>query len=188
MSYYKINLKLLSILFATLMLAATACNKDDDDDHAGENEEELITTVRLIFTNTQTNAVSSFEGKDLDGVGGNPPLIDPVALDAQSSYDVRVEFLDESNAQSVEDITEEVEEEDEEHLVCYDFTGNINQVQTTDTDGDGNPLGLEATLSTGDAGAGTLTVTLKHEPDKNAADPCATGETDVELQFNVTIQ
>lgn len=187
MQFYKFNIKLLSLLFATLLLAVAACNKDDDDP-GEENEEELITTVRLTFTNTQTSATATFEGKDLDGVGGNPPLIDPIVLDAQSTYNLTVQFLDESNPQSVEDITEEVEEEDEEHLVCYSVTGNITQVQVTDKDGAGNPLGLVATLTTGDAGEGTLTVTLKHEPNKSVANPCTTGETDVELLFSVNIQ
>lgn len=186
MSIYK-NIKLPFLFFVALVFTFGACNKDDDD-HSGTNEEELITTVKLTFTNTQTNAVTTFEGKDLDGVGGNPPLIDPVVLAAQSTYTLEVEFLDESSAQSVEDITEEVKEEDEEHLVCYAFTGNITQVQTTDTDGDGNPLGLEATVTTGAAGSATLTITLKHEPNKGASNPCSTGETDVELMFGVDIQ
>lgn len=187
MLYHKFNHKYLFVLSTALILAFAACNKDDNDNPGGENEEELITTVKLTFTNPQTNEVAIFEGKDIDGVGGNPPQIDDISLDAGVTYTFEVEFLDESNAQSVKNITEEVEKESDEHLVCFVSTGSINPVQTMDTDNNGAPLGLKASLSTGDAGNATLTIILKHEPDKSATDPCSTGETDVELMFSVGV-
>ena len=50
-----------------------------------------------------------------------------------------------------------------------------------------NPLGLAGTIKTTTAGNGSIKVSLKHTPDKKAATPCSTGETDVELTFPVTI-
>ena len=89
-----------------------------------------------------------------------------------------------------EDITEEVEEEDDEHQVFYIPSGNITSITYDDQDGDGNPLGLAFTLETGDAGNATLAVTLVHEPKKpndgTLAD--AGGETDFTQTFSITIQ
>jgi len=74
-------------------------------------------------------------------------------------------------------------------------------------DADGNPVGLSSTLTTGAAGSGTLTVTLRHEPMKSATgvtlrhEPMksatgvadgditnAGGETDIEIVFPVDVQ
>jgi hypothetical protein len=63
-----------------------------------------------------------------------------------------------------------------------------------DMDGSGNPIGVANTYLTGDAGSGTFTVTLRHEPNKTAAGVAdgditnAGGETDIEVEFPVTIQ
>ena len=57
-------------LFSALIW--TACGKDDP---SVENDEELITTVRLTFTPEDGSAPVNFEFKDLDGNGGNSPVI-----------------------------------------------------------------------------------------------------------------
>jgi hypothetical protein len=63
-----------------------------------------------------------------------------------------------------------------------------------DVDGNGKPLGLQTTVVTGDVSTGTLTITLRHEPDKSAAGVSggdltnAGGETDIEVTFDVTVQ
>lgn len=180
-----IQLLLLPALFGSL-LVLSACNKDDDDNEP-ENEQEVITTVTLTFVDSD-NISTVFQAADPDGDGGNPPTIDDITLDADETYRLSVAFLDESNPGDVENITEEVEEESNEHLVCFDATGFAIGPDPEDTDDNGDPLGLVSNLATGNAGSGSLTVTLKHEPDKSAANPCSTGETDVEVTFPVTIQ
>ncbi|MEZ7887763.1 MAG: type 1 periplasmic binding fold superfamily protein, partial [Flavobacteriales bacterium] len=61
-------------------------------------------------------------------------------------------------------------------------------------DEEGNPIGLSTVLTTGEMGSGTITVTLRHEPNKDAAGVSsgdianAGGETDIEVTFNVEIQ
>ncbi len=89
----------------------------------------------------------------------------------------------------VEDITEEVAEEAEEHQVFYSFTSPISSVATLDTDSSGNPLGLVFTLTTGNAGNATLGLTLRHEPKKpNSGILDAGGETDVAVTFSVSVE
>ena len=67
-----------------------------------------------------------------------------------------------------------------------------NSIPTLDTQG--NPIGLQIILSTGVASSGSLTVTLRHEPNKSAEGVSdgditnAGGETDITTTFNVSIQ
>ena len=190
----KLDIKKLWMLFS-LLLAVTVVTSCDDDDPEPVNEEELITTVNVTFTNEADASdvvVASFV--DADGEGGNAPVITNPTLSANASYSVSIEFLNESESPA-EDITEEVAEEDYEHQVFYVVGSGLNLTYLyTDEDRDGNPLGLSGTGTTGGASTGNLTVLLLHEPDKSAAgvgegDPSnAGGETDVEVTFNVTIQ
>ncbi len=178
-------MKNILFLFLTISLFTfTSC----DDDSGMVTEPELITTVTLNFTPEPSEPIISFSIRDTDGPGGDAPVAETIQLSANQLYTFTAKFLDESNASDIEDITLEVQEEAAEHLVCYTATGAMVALTTTDTDSGGQPLGLNGTFTTGDAGTGTLKVILKHEPDKNTSDPCATGETDVEVTFDVEIQ
>lgn len=181
------HLKLLAMLFIFLpaLLLTTGCDRDDDNEP--ENEQELITTVTLTFTPTAGGSAIVATAKDLDGDGGNPPVVQDIELAANTDYTLAISFLDESK-NPVENITEEVEEESNEHLVCLVGSGAMPSPTIQDTDDNGDPLGLVSTFKTGAAGNGSLKVTLKHEADKSAATPCATGETDAEQTFNVTVK
>lgn len=170
-------------ILASCLFTFTAC---DDDDNMTVNDPEVITTVELTFTENGNS--TTFTIRDTDGPGGSDPVKETVQLASNTAYTVAVRFLDESDASDVEDITTEVREESDEHLACYSVTGTLETPVITDTDGSGNPLGLAATITTGAAGNGTLGVVLKHEPVKSATDPCSTGETDVEVTFDVEIQ
>jgi hypothetical protein len=175
--YFIISLAVITTLF-------TACDKDSE---MSGNEQELITTVKLTFSEAGGSSFN-FSVKDLDGEGGNPPVAEEIKLIANTAYTISAEFLDESVAGDTKDLTVEVKEEREDHLVCYSKTFASSDLAITDTDGNGKPLGLKSTLTTGAAGTGSLTVSLKHEPDKSSANPCATGETDAEVTFPVKIE
>lgn len=181
------SLKLLRLLFILILgntlLFTTSCDKDEDN--APDNEQELITTVALTFTPTTGSAVTA-TAKDLDGDGGNAPVIQPIVLKANTDYNLSVTFSDESKT-PVDNITEEVKTESNEHLVCFVATGAMPAPIAQDKDNNGKNLGLANSFKTGAAGTGTLKITLKHLADKASANACSTGETDVEQTFNVTI-
>lgn len=177
---------LVLIFGGSLIVTSSSCNKDDDDGGGGDPQ-EVITTVLLTFTD-DTGNVEIFTSRDTDGLGGNAPVIEEVMLSTSTNYTLTITFLDESDAANVEDITAEVQTEGEEHLVCFETQGAMPGLVIQDKDGNNAPLGLVSTFSTGTSGSGNLTVILKHEPDKGSADPCSTGETDVETTFEVTVQ
>ncbi len=182
------NRYLMLFAFATIFLL-TSC---DPDEPMIDNEEELITTLNYSLTSSNGDVIIlSFV--DPDGDGGNAPLITGGTLDANETYTGQLQLLNESVSPS-ESITEEIEEEDDEHQFFFDSDIAGLSVSYNDQDGDGNPLGLRNTVTTGAAGSGTLTVTLRHEPNKTAegvADGDITnagGETDIEVSFPIDVQ
>ncbi len=183
-TYFSIPKMIILPLFAFVILLSSACNRDDDD--SNPNEEELITSVILTFT-APGGASTSFSFKDTDGDGGADPVVQNITLAAGTTYDLDVKFLDESNPADVEDITVEVAGESADHLICFSVEGGVPLPTIEDTDDNGKPLGLASRLITNAAGSGKLTVRLKHQPDKNAATPCSTGDTDVEATFDVAV-
>jgi len=181
------SIKFFSLLaLSTGLLLNTACNKDDDDP-APNNERELITTVTLTFVDGN-NISSVFKWTDPDGTGGNDPSIQTVTLKPNTSYRLFVAFLDESNPGDIKDITAEIRKESNDHLICLSGTGFTALGENPDTDDNGDPLGLESSLNTSNAGNGSLRVVLKHEANKSLVDPCNSGESDIDVNFPVTIQ
>lgn len=183
------------LLFGALLLSVsflfTAC---DDEEVVIPNEEELITVVTLTLTpeGSGTPVVLSFT--DVDGDGGADPVFSTEALAANTTYSGSITLLNTADGAN-EDITREVEEEDEEHQLFYTIGAGLNlTVAYDDADADNNPIGLMTTVTTGDASTGNLTITLRHEPDKNATGVAegnlanAGGETDIEVTFEVEIQ
>lgn len=179
------NLKFLFAFFALNALLFAACDKDDDDP---TTEQEVITTVQLQLTPEPLDTFHTYTARDVDGPGGNAPEIDELHLTAGQVYTVSVKFLDESNAANPLDLTPEVLEESVAHLVCFETTGNAVAPTILDMDANGKALGILSSFTPTTVGTGTLQVSLKHEPDKDAASPCSTGETDVEVTFDVTIE
>ena len=174
--------------YALLSIAMIGCS---DDDSAPEviNDEELITTVILTLTQESGDQVV-LTTVDLDGDGPDEPVTTVVGNFAENTqYQGAVRFLNETETPA-EEITEEVLEEADEHQVFYTTTDGLNiETQYEDEDSQGNPLGLQITLTTGAASQGSLTVTLRHEPVKpNDGLDSAGGETDIATSFDVTIE
>lgn len=173
-----------SILCAGLLF--TACKKEA----ATVNEEELITTVKIVMNNPSTNApIDSFFFKDADGVGGNAPSkFDTIRLKPNTNYLCNVYFLNES-VNPAEDITEEVKEEGADHQL-YFTTANLSlSIDSLSKDANNLPLGLTSRWVTQAASNGTTTVTLKHKPGAKASgDAISKGETDIEIAFPTIIR
>lgn len=180
----------------TVLLMAVAtlflqCDKASDVEPDEENE--LVTTVLLNFTEAGTSTTTTFTFRDVDGDGGNPPtLFDQVILKPNTSYALAVEVLDESKTPA-SDITEEIEEEADEHL--FVFTSNPASLLTYtygDTDSKNLPLGLVGTVRTGAAGVGTFKVQLRHQPAINGMavkdGTAGPGSDDVNLDFSVEVR
>ena len=175
------------LLVFILSIGFFSCN---DDDPTIPNEEELITTIIYTLSPVAGGDDVVFSFKDLDGDGSGVPVIEEGKLAANTSYTGSIEFLNEQKT-PVEDITDEVIDEGDEHQVFYIKTGTYNATfDYDDQDINGNPLGIATTLETGTASTGTLTIILRHEPKKpnNGTLADAGGETDVQVTFDIIIQ
>jgi uncharacterized lipoprotein YbaY len=184
----------IAILAVAASTIFTACKKEELPTPAPV-EQELITTVRLIVTNS-SGFNKTFNYKVDNGFGSSTQgnvRIDDVALAPGTNYDVEVQVWDESK-NPAENITQEVIAESHHHLFIFrsnpaSGAGSI-AFSNGNKDDEGEPLNQKIAFTTGAAGNGSLTVTLKHEPtNKNAANAAeAGGETDAEAIFPVKLQ
>ncbi len=181
----------LVLLFGLAMLpfVFTSCEKDPEP----PIEEEVITTLTYTLTPTGGGNAVIFRFQDLDGDGGNAGTITNGTLAANTTYTGSMELLNESETPA-EDVTEEINEEDEEHQFFFQVTTPDVTIGYADVDGNNNPVGLATTVTTGAAASGTMTVILRHEPNKDASGVSdgditnAGGETDIEVTFTLDVQ
>lgn len=189
------TIKNFSMLAVALMVVFTVgCKKDDDTPSPTPNgggghshEEEVITTLILSFTDTagvQPSVQVAF--RDPDGDGGNAPTQhDTIRLVANTYYNATIQLLNEAESPA-EDITLEVQNEDDEHLFCYAPSNTNVSVVRTDSDGT-YEVGIMSRWFTGAMATGETTVTLKHQPGVKDG-TCAPGDTDIEVTFVTEVQ
>ena len=163
---------------------------DDDDAPEPINEEEVITTMIVTLVNHMNGSdVVTMQTQDLDGDGPNAPEVNVSGpLTAGTSYSGSIEWLNEME-DPAEIVTEEILEEDDEHQVFFSAAGVGMEFVYMDFDGNGNPLGTQFVLAPLEAGSGSVTITLVHEPEKpNDGSPPAGGSIDMQTTFPVTVE
>ncbi|MEO1267353.1 MAG: hypothetical protein AAFX99_04595 [Myxococcota bacterium] len=202
---YKLQLAAVLLLTA---IALVGCGEDDDDveNPDATNDQEVITTLNMTFTPMDGSAAVTAQFRDADGDGGEAPTkTDNIALANGVTYTLDIELLNETVPETDEEyqIDNEIKEEAEEHQ--FFFTGTaIGSVLThayadmestyATNNGDDLPVGISNTITATAAGDGTFIVTLKHQPPVNGMDVktatsgISDGETDIEVEFNVTVQ
>ncbi len=203
------NYGTLAILFAALTI--TSCSDDDDDNVTPvppvENDEEVITDVKLVFTNT-TNASDKVEARaqDPDGEGVQELMVlDTIRLDTSKTYELTFEIFNNLETPG-ENIGEEIEGEDFEHQIFFSFSndafanpagnGNVDNasdpLRYNDTDSLNNPVGLKTlwTTSATSLTNGNFNVRLQHQPDgiKTSTSTANDGDTDFDLTFVMDIK
>ncbi|MGL4630286.1 MAG: hypothetical protein ACRCVT_03695 [Leadbetterella sp.] len=170
-----------------ITLSLSGC-KDDPD---AEEENELITTVKINLK--EGNNTSTFASRDLDGDGGNAPVIDKITLKPNTMYTATVEVLDESKSPS-SNITNEIFSKGDEHFMVYTPNpANLLNFTITDKDVKNLPIGLSGTLrSNAAANNGKLRVVLYHQPAVNGVSvkngTSTAGSSDFDVTFDVEIK
>lgn len=176
--------------FIVLAIIAGSCKKFE----AGENnEEEVITTLNLVFSPAGGGPTLVYSFDDPDGPGGNNPAQSEIVLAPNTSYSVKLELLNKTTSPA-DTITSDVLEEAEAHRFYYiPSAGNSIAVTGLDNDGDGVPLGISSTWTTGAPATGTVTITLRHypgtPPDKQTADMVNSpkSSTDISVIFSTKV-
>ncbi len=174
---------------SALVLAVSACG---DSATAPGGESEVISRVTLTLTPSVGGAALTSYIDDSDGNGPQAPSaqVGVLALAKGVTYTGTVKF-ENRLVTPAEDITAEVQAEANEHRVFYTVTNAGVTVTTTDVDGQNRPLGVRFSkvVAPTASGAGTMRVVLCHYDDapKVATATSCSGETDIDLTFNVTI-
>jgi hypothetical protein len=179
------------MLIVVISTILTSCKKDNNDvtKPSDINEGELITTVQFRIVDTDSPYVEHiFRYRDVDGLGGNAPVIDTIKLDTGKIYSVTLLLLDESK-NPIDTISNEVLAESKDHLVIYETPSISLQITINDfdTNNPALPLGLLTSWTTSAPVNTTLKVTLKHQPGIKNGDSTR-GETDVEVTFPLSIE
>lgn len=173
-------------ILVLLLVAFAGCDSEEPDE--GPGEEELITRVTLNLSPAGGGTDVVAEANDPDG-DGTDFQIGTLTLTANTTYTGSITIYDDIND---EDITEEVEAEADEHQFFYIPGGGAASrvtVDITDEDSNALPVGLEFTVavSAGDAATGTLQVILGHYDEAPKDGVTQSDESDIDLQFPVTI-
>lgn len=173
------------------LLISNGCSKEEKTVSPPLPGNEFLTTVRLIVGNandaSDVHVVSITDttiiAHPADSIN-NPNL----TLKANSTYNVQVLFLDETT-KPVGNITADIYDRRNYHLVCFVTSGENLTTTRTDLDTNTPPLqiGLQDKFVTGAASTGTLNVQLRHQPNAKNGD-CAPGSSDADVTYNVTIQ
>ena len=173
------QLIVVALLCCTLL---TSCG-DDKEGVSEEHEEELITTVRLSFTKQGESVATTFSWKSNGRATGEAQSRDSIRLDANATYALSVQFLNDGA-----DVSEEIRTEKDEHLLVF-LPSSTLKLSYSYSDQE-NPLGLNGTMTTSEASTGDLRVVLRHEPKSKAAPTDLTavgGSTDVDVTFGARI-
>ena len=180
-------MKLLSLpKYALILLTTLAfiqCNNDDDTPEL-INEEEEINRIEIKVTGDSGPEIYTWNEGD-NGLD--------LPLAASGTYQVEVSFFDASDPNDVEAINPEVIEEADEHHVLFENSSAVLAIANASNDNQdssGNPLGLKTTWTTSDAGSAVVRLFLIHEPTTKSGQSRDDfgGETDVQLDINVTVQ
>ena len=182
--------KITAILIITSLLLLS-CDKKEKEYNLTLND-----GTEVFYNSNDESAISVISWSEFNTI--NKSLLNLKDKD----YNITIKSLEDLNG-SITNLantvpsslkTEEVLEEGVDHQFFYTFFNGLASTEYTDTDENGDPIGLTFTLTTLAAGSESLTVSLKHEPNKSGAGVVdgsitnADGETDVEVTFALTVE
>ena len=157
------------------------------------DDNELITTVQLVFTDA-TNQSTTFTFQDKDGdPKTTADKFDKIILNRNTDYTLAIKVLDETKSPAL-DLTKQIDEESDSHLFIYKINpASLLNLMAADLDKNGIPVGLKNSVKTQyAAGTGKFRLILKHQPPVNGK-KIKTGDeeggsTDIDLEFDLTIK
>jgi len=199
------NFKSIKLQFLVLMLGLLIAGCESDDPQK-EDTPELITKATLTFTPVGGGTAVTATATDPDGEGVQDIAVDgAINLTAGVNYTLSLSLINElAEVTSPEyNITEEVEEEGDEHMFFFAWTGDVfsdptgtgnidnraDAVNYEDEDEGGLPIGIVTSWTAGAASSsGTFRVVLKHQPDlKTETSGSDTGESDLDIEFEINV-
>lgn len=154
-------------------------------------EKEVITTLTVTLTPspaTSGNVVKlTWDDINLDGIVDENELAVSGTLNRNLAYRAVLNLLNKTSGEEI-DVSEKIKKEGVHHRVCLTKSDELNlSFDYTDKDRNVQPIGLESTWATTTASVGTVTVTVRHQPGVKTGDCPGYGETDVSVEFEISI-
>jgi hypothetical protein len=178
------------LVISLIASIAISCRKQPEIPPAVVNEPENITVIKLVFTDSAgIETPSTFIWKDIDGNGGQNPVIDSVLLTKNKTYFTQIIILDETK-NPTGDVSAEILNEGSDHQFFF-IKSNINtNIMYNDQDKNGNPIGLKSIWRTGNISSGKVEIILKHQPGVKVNSPgdINAGSSDIDISFNTRIK
>lgn len=158
------------------------------DDPEATNEEEVITTVIVTLKPTGGETVTlTWDDTNQDAIVDESEITASDNLVPGISYAATIQLLN-KNADPDVDITEEVQDEAEDHIFCFTVTTVGISITNLSKDKNELPLGITSVWTTTAATtAGTVTITLRHQPGVKTGDCPGAGDTDASVTFPVHV-
>ncbi len=153
----KNHLKKINILYITLVtILFYSCSKDDPD---GINDQEYISNV--VFSVTSPDGTLQTIDWDLSETN-----METINLKANTNYSVGLSFENRSDPTDIEDVTQEIIEEADEHQVFFEFADVSVNVTSANNDTKVGSRGvlLKSVWSASSTGSGIVRVYLIHQP------------------------
>jgi hypothetical protein len=187
-----------AILAFAAILVISSCDKDEPTKQPDPvNQEELITTVRVVLTPVGGGSTVTLSYKDLDGDG--PAVAEnnvSGTFGLNKTYNGEIFVLDETKTPA-DNVSAAILVEAVDHQFFYQKTGTLPSFEYTPAteaannyDSNGKPLGYKTKFVTTTAATGSLRVVLKHEGNKSAVGVAngdytnATGASDFDIIFS----
>jgi hypothetical protein len=176
------------VTIIALLIIVSSCKKTSNPNN--EFEHEAITTLQLIFKNQQSMVVDTFEFDDPDGDGGSAPVkVDTIKINHDTVYQVQIVLLNKTK-NPVKNVTPVIVEQGTSHELYFLPIGLNLQIDRTDKDAAGFPLGLQSLWQTNQPGQqGSVRIKLMHKPlVKGPNDSPSKGHADVDVYMPVTVK
>ncbi len=149
------NSRFIGITIITI-LTISSCSKEDPKQPLPSNPQEVLTTILIKGYNQNdslnTNDQFNYKWEDLDGDGGNLPVIDTINLDSGIIYTCEIIILDKTKT-PFDTVSNAIEEEKNAHQFFFTPSANlISKIKAEILDFDTNipslPVGLSFNLNT----------------------------------------
>ena len=185
------------ITFARLLVAlAFSMLASCEDNHLDVYEEPINSMFYVLNPDSGQKVILNFI--DNDGVGGQPALVNSEILAPNTTYrgELLIGTANTVVPAKLEHMADSmsVTAQPELHQVFFEANNGLELATTyLDIDANGNPVGMETTLTTGSNSEGEFVVSIIHNPNKQGSNVMngdrtrAQGSIDVQATFQLKI-
>lgn len=181
------------MVWVGFLLLSFSCQKESGPDSI--DDEQPINTLEISIAPKSIPDYLPSTYFDPDGPGGQQPESEPILIEADILYSVRILFIHTAADGEAIRLNDKILKGSDNYLVCFDYSPPLQlQQQIEDFDFNGNPLGMVGTLQVARPAVNQtyqMTITLIRNLEKNVTDLvdwCTSGEIEFQATFDLTVE